>query len=137
MKLVSKQSKLPKQWCYWCRKAGLNVGYRLSDQRKKYSWWYLKGHGHRWRVNSENNFQISYPEIHFDRWANSFKAEVRLPQTEKEFLDAVKQLIDPNFNQILSDNESRVYVELVRQFLEPLQDVTPTEFTEWKINEHQ
>jgi hypothetical protein len=83
-------AKLPKQWLYWAKKARLKPE-RRRGKDKQYK---LVGRGRRWRVNSFGNFEVSCPIEHFDRWANSFGACVLVaPQTEKEFLTAVHNLI--------------------------------------------
>lgn len=82
--------KLPKQWKYWAKKAGL----RPERIRGAGNGFYMTGRGRRWRVNCNGQFQCSCLIEDFDRWANSRGAEVDgIPQTEKQFLEAVSKLI--------------------------------------------
>jgi hypothetical protein len=81
--------KLPKQWLFWAKKAGL----RPERKRGQGNQYYLVGRGRRWRVNCYNEFECSCPTEHFDRWANSCGAQMDTPpKTEAEFLAAVAML---------------------------------------------
>lgn len=83
--------KLPKQWFYWCRKAGL----KPETKRGNYAGFYLKGRNRRWRADCNGNFVCSCPNEHFDRWANSRGAGVgHIPQSEAEFNAAVEYLLE-------------------------------------------
>ncbi len=81
--------KLPKQWRHWCR---LNK-IRPETPRRKYSYFYLIGHGRRWRVSDRGKFQISGPLHEFDRWAKSTIGEIELPSTMDAFNVAVQFLL--------------------------------------------
>lgn len=78
--------KLPKQWLHWVQKAQLKPD-------TKHCGLYLSGRNRHWRVDCYGIFECSCPLEYFDRWANSSGAEhPKIPQTEKEFLSAVKEL---------------------------------------------
>jgi len=81
--------KLPKQWKYWCIKAGLRPTSR--NKRSRFCWLYLKGHNYLWRVSMDSVFQRSCPIEEFDRWANSVDYEAAMPTTEKEFVVLVEE----------------------------------------------
>jgi hypothetical protein len=88
-----KYTKLPKQWVHWAKKAGLNRGSRYRKYNLKGDCLY--GLDRVWRVNCDNIFECSCPVEYFDRWANSRGSEWNgIPQTEKEFLNAVKILVE-------------------------------------------
>lgn len=81
--------KLPKQWLYWAKKAGLRAEWGRGNQHTHY----LIGRGRYWRVNCNGIFECSCPTQHFDRWANSRGAQMTgIPTTEAEFLEAVREL---------------------------------------------
>jgi len=80
--------KLPKQWRYWVKKAGLKIDGRESIHDSS-----LIGRNRVWRVDCSGNLEVSCPLEHFDRWSNSSGAEMKLPRSEKEFLASVKELL--------------------------------------------
>lgn len=81
--------KLPKQWLHWCRINKL----RPEVPRRSYSRFYLIGHGRRWRVSDRGTLQISEPLADFDRWANSTRGELPMPNTRDAFRSAVEFLL--------------------------------------------
>lgn len=84
-----KSSILPKSWLYWCRKAGIKPDY----PRGSTAGYYMTGRGRRWRVTCYGDFEVSCPNEHFDRWANSGGSIMTgLPKTEAEFMAAVQLL---------------------------------------------
>lgn len=84
--------ELPRQWLYWCAKAGLKPSLRSINRKR--AGFNLKGHGRRWRVNINGVLQVSCKIAEFDRWANSVEAELpHIPQTEAAFLSAIDQLL--------------------------------------------
>lgn len=86
---------LPKQWKHWCAVAGLRPDAKRTVPRMApcHSWFYVKGRGRRWRVNDRGMFQCGDTHEDFDRWALCHTEEVPLPQSQKEFLQAVEQLL--------------------------------------------
>lgn len=91
------RTRLPKQWKYWAKKAGLKPSGRTG--REYWDKFFLTGRDRCWRINDKDIFECSCPIEHFDRWANSRGAEwIGIPKDEKEFLDAVKVLIDESRN---------------------------------------
>lgn len=85
------KSSLPKQWKHWAKKFGLRTYYGHGKEGN----YDLKGRNRRWRVNCFGDFQCSCPNEYFDRWANSLAATFDgFPKTEKEFMFAVKTLIE-------------------------------------------
>lgn len=88
-------SKLPKQWRQWCRKARLKPhGYQVSG-RKQYEWFNLIGHGRVWRVDCYGIFQVGDTIEAFDRWAlcNPIIG-VKIPKTEADFIRNVKLMLE-------------------------------------------
>lgn len=85
--------RLPKQWKYWCKKAGLKPYLPGYDQRKPVYWNYLHGHGFVWRINFHGYFQRGDLVEEFDRWALCTINEVFCPTTEAAFLRTVNHLI--------------------------------------------
>ena len=94
--------KLPKQWRHWCQKLGLRRHTRKVTKwdRNMFSWFYLKGKGHVWRVNCLGHFERGDTYEEFDRWALCNIDHVQtVPQTFAEFKRDVENLIsiyDPN-----------------------------------------
>ena len=82
--------KLPKQWKYWCKKAGLKPIYPQRSRRPIYA---LIGHGYLWRVTASSRFERSCLQEDFDRWANSGGPTLPIPQTEAQFMSAVAELV--------------------------------------------
>lgn len=82
--------KLPKQWKHWCAVSRLRPQYR---SRKMYDWFYLVGHGHVWRVNCYNQFQIGDTYDDFDRWALCKIYEIPTPKSLNEFRTQVKEML--------------------------------------------
>lgn len=85
---------LPKQWKHWCKanKLRLQNTHRCTSNRGE--WIYLIGHGHVWRINDENMFQMGDNYETFDRWALCDIEMVSLPKSLTEFNEAVKTLIE-------------------------------------------
>lgn len=87
--------KLPKQWVYWAKKAGLKPESSRKSYRRHGRLPYLRGRDRNWRVNCDGVFECSCPLEYFDRWANSRGANMfGFPKTEREFISAVNILIE-------------------------------------------
>ena len=91
--------KLPKQWKHWVSKNGIRSVLSRNSlakkyRRKGYNWFTLKGKGHLWRVNINNEVDIGETYDTFDRWANSIvDTWISIPQTEYEFNLMLKSLL--------------------------------------------
>lgn len=73
---------LPKHWKYMCRCAGLRPA---TYHRSRHRWFYLKGHGRRWYVDTLGMFRSSGPYSNFDRWTDSASGHaIPVPRTQKE-----------------------------------------------------
>ena len=95
MKLQPRQRdiRLPKQWLHWAQTMGLKPMGR--NMRGRWRGYYMIGRGRCWRVNDKGYFQVSCPFADFDRWANSFGAEVTwLPSSKTTFQAAVRLLLE-------------------------------------------
>lgn len=85
---ITNRTRLPKQWKYWAKKAGLKPSGKSG--REYWDKFYLTGKDRYWRVNDKGDFECSCPIEYFDRWANSRGVFlVGIPACEKEFLGAV------------------------------------------------
>lgn len=122
---------IPKQWLYWCKKAGLKPEMR----RQRFSQYYLVGRGRRWRINSFGYFQCSCLDDNFDRWANSLVAFVcKLPSTEKEFIRVVDCLskhaekMDDDIGEYIDDS---IYSLLHRRNGDLMTVSTRYEYADW------
>lgn len=82
--------KLPKQWKHWCKKNNLRPHF---GGRRQHDWFYLKGQGRVWRINSLGMLQCGDTYEDFDRWALCDIEEAPLPLTEKCFEVYVAVLI--------------------------------------------
>ncbi len=91
--------KLPKQWRYWCRKAGLRPR-KFMYPRESWAWYFLTGRGNNWRINPDGQFECqgeykklsSYPDVLWIR-TQSYWMSGPIPKTEQQFLSAVKTLL--------------------------------------------
>lgn len=81
-------NKLPKQIYHWSDKAKLQQLTNSKYKRNKIPYWC--GRGRCWRINDNNEFQVSVPYADFDRWANSVEKTFEMPKTEVEFISIVK-----------------------------------------------
>lgn len=87
-------NKLPKQWKHWCKLNRLGTMGRTKKERSQYSWCYLIGRGHVWRLNCHNMLQRGDTIEEFDRWAlcqDIFQEP--MPQTLEEFTNFVKKAL--------------------------------------------
>lgn len=76
-------TKLPKQWKHW-----LKLGhFKYCSSDRKWGPYYPYRNGRNYRVSDKGKWQIDDGD--FDRWANSFGAEIPIPQTEADFLGAI------------------------------------------------
>lgn len=84
--------KLPKQWKHWCADQRLRLhGRKFSHGLRQ--WFYLKGHGHYWRVNCYGMLQCGDTYEEFDRCALCDIAETTMPATRAEFRAAIGKLL--------------------------------------------
>ena len=75
---------LPPGWQRMCKAVGLRPDSpRVSCGT---SWLHLIGAGRRWRVNVNNELDVSRRHENFDRWANSTVATFTIPKTYTELL---------------------------------------------------
>jgi hypothetical protein len=75
--------KLPKQWKHWLRLG--HFKWRACD--RKWGQRYPHRNGRNFRV-AKHKWQID-DGGDFDRWGNSFGAEVSIPKTQAEFLGSI------------------------------------------------
>ena len=90
--------KLHKSWKHWCRKYGLRIhcSYRTTRySRKEYGWFYLKGKGHVWRINCDDQLEMGDTYAEFDRWAlcDVVSVDMNTITNEKQFKAAIDRLI--------------------------------------------
>lgn len=83
---------LPKQWRHWCKLMKLKPEGRGYRHRHRY--YALIGRGRHWRINMYGEFQMSEKHETFDRWANSLEKSVPMPLNEKDFKNAVKEMLN-------------------------------------------
>ena len=75
---------LPPGWQRMCKAVGLRPeGHRASRGK---SWQHLIGGGRHWRVNVNNELDVSCRHEKFDRWAISTVATFTIPKTYTELL---------------------------------------------------
>lgn len=79
----STRVKLPKQWAHWCQRLHLRKSGRGRGAR---AWRLLIGCGRHWRVNVNNELDVSCRHENFDRWAISTVATFTIPKTYTELL---------------------------------------------------
>lgn len=74
-------------------KSFVTHSFSKNDKRQS-AWFYLKGHGHVWRINDKNMFQRGDNYEDFDRWALcSDIHEESIPQTQQQFKDFVSRAL--------------------------------------------
>ena len=84
--------KLPKQWTYWLKQAGLKPEGSSRWRRRNKSPFYFKGYGRRWRVISGDVLQVG--DNDFDRWANSVEhGEKIVSLTEAGIVATVRKML--------------------------------------------
>ena len=83
--------KLPKQWRHWC--ASMHLRPHVRRGKTHWNWFYLKGRGYMWRVNSFAEFERGDTYGNFDRWARCNIDFSLLPQTKAEFQATVRHLV--------------------------------------------
>lgn len=84
--------KLPKQWKHWCRKNGLKI--RHFRRCYRVNAFYPHGHGHHWRLNCHEMFELGDSFEDFDRWALCDIVSVPKPSSLAEFTNAVTYLLE-------------------------------------------
>ena len=93
--------KLPKSWKHWCKTNRFVTHSSNKSEKRQSAWFYLKGHGHVWRINDQGMFQRGDNYEEFDRWALcSDIHEEPVPQTAQQFKDFVVRALSAAKQQV-------------------------------------